>query len=286
MEESRKWEKEGESPAKRFLREKVFQDNLVTPFFSSQRQPMQPNLSVSSISRHLVDGNRTFTDTEDIKQQTSDREFFIYITKRYIIRPERGDTNVSIREEGGVIYYQSSFTRVIKDIIRGHPIDNSILDYHTAQRFAAPLMVGGILIYAHFEPIPLNLLDENDKVVNPRVRITIKGASRPYSVDGRFVATIGWPDRKEAPFLDKILGASPYPEGTIVNGRIPWKDFIQNELFSDILQKLKIDVMNEKPEKHPTIELGSFFTKLNLEDCVLPYSPVDNYLLDFPPLAL
>jgi hypothetical protein len=270
-EESRKWGKREEKSAKSFLRKKVFQDNYVTPF-------------LSSINRHLSDGNRTLTNPEEIKQQTADQKFFTYITKIKIIRPERGDTNVSTREEEGVLYYHSAVTRIFKDIFRGTRTASK-LDYHTAQRFAAPIIIDGICLYVHMECVPFRMLDGKGNVIDPRIKKTIKGAEKPYNVDSRFVLTIGWPERKEAPFLNKIIGASPYPEGVIVNGRISWKDFIQNELFSDILKKLKIDVTNEKPEKHPTIVMGAFFTELNFVDCILPSSPVDNGHSEMPPFT-
>lgn len=242
-----------------FLRNVVFQDNTVTPF-------------KSYLSRHLLDGHRIFSNSGDIEQQATDRHLYEEITKTKLIRPERGSTNVSTRDEG-VVRERSALTRVFKDLIRGTRIAGK-LDYHSAQRFASPLMVGNMCLYAHMECVPFRMLDEKGDVIDPRVKLSVKGSDKPYRVDSRFVLTIGWPERKEAPFLDNIIGDSPYPEDVIVNGRISWKDFMQCELFSDILQELSIEVTNEKPEKHPAIGMGAFFTELNAADFILPMSPV------------
>jgi hypothetical protein len=128
-------------------------------------------------------------------------------------------------------------------------------------------------------------VDTNNKVCDPRANQSIKGTVNPYEVDSSYVLTIGWPERKEASFLNNIIGESPYSKDMIVNGRISWKDFMLCELFSDILQELSIEVMNEKPKEHPAIEMGAFFTELNTSDFVLPMS-VDKGRQSMSPFTL
>jgi hypothetical protein len=219
-----------ESSFENFLRTVVFQDNVVTPF-------------KSYLSRHLLDGNRTFDNSKDMQQQALDRHLYEEITKIKLIRPERGATDVSTLNEG-IVRKRSSLTRVIKDLIRGSQTASKI-DYHSAQRFASPFIIGKWCLYAHMECVPFRMLNHG-QVVDPRIKHSIKDANKPYEIDSRFVLTIGWPDYNDVAYLNKILGKSPYSEDMIVNGRISWKDFMQCELFSDILQELRFEVTSEK----------------------------------------
>ena len=217
-----------------FLRVVVYQDFLTTPF-------------QSSISRFILYGCLKLNTPEAIAQQLADRNIFEAITKTKLIRPEFGSTTV-IRKEyydnNGKLceHYRSSLTNVMKDIFSGTK-NASLLDYHSAQRFAAPIVDG---LYAHMECVPFHLMDENDDIIDPVVKRSSKGSVPPYKIDSRFVLTIGWPDRDESPFLNRIIAKSPYPDGAVVNGRISWKEFISHKIFQEFIQELKIEEANGK----------------------------------------
>lgn len=243
-----------------FLRNIVFQDNVVTPF-------------KSYLNRHFLDGNRILNNSIAIERQASDKNIYEKLINVKLIRPEQGSTNIRT-QDNAIVRYRSPLTRVFKDIIRGVRIATK-LDYHSAQRFAAPIMIGNNFLYAHMECVPFRMLDEKGNVCDPRVRGFTKVACKPYRVDSRFVLTIEWPERNEALFLNNIIDSSPYPEDAVVNGRISWKDFVSHEMFSGIFQELKIEVMNENPKKHPVLGMGEFFTELNVTDFILPSSPIN-----------
>ena len=214
----------------------------------------------------MLDGNRTFTTQVDIDRQSEDRVIFEAIILQRLIRPERGST---FRYIPDVCIGNSSLTSydkaVFKDLIRGTQTA-PLIAYHSVMRFAFPLISG---LYAHMECVGFNLI-KNGEVSNPRIKHSEIESLPPFNVDSRYVLTIAWPKRESAPFLDKLINKSPYPEGTIVHGRISWEDFVNHPLFSEKMRNLRLEIENEHSEEHPALKMGSAFTNKKIEEFVRP----------------
>lgn len=218
-------------------------DTELERYLNQVHRPDNMSPFIAGISRHLLDGNRTFTEDWKRERQADDAERYqALLNSEYILRPERGDTAfyVTNNEHAPI---RSPFTHVFKTLYRGKWSD---LRYplNIAMRFASPFVViNGVVFYIHLEILPWAIKDRSGKITgkNPRVFKKTQGTVTPYKVDSSRVMTVRF-DPSATPLVSQFLEKSTHDPNTEVTGTLTWKQFLTHPFFAKACKELMGEV--------------------------------------------